>query len=180
MNLLIKFLGKEISLENFQRRHSLILETYHGGQYIGPDCDKIFANLDDLENEVLEQNPSCVPFVDALRDLKEVYYISHAKELIQNHREIIKKIENSCMKLHSEFSLPLTPKLHIIFAHLPEYFEMTGKTLRRKTDQTVETTHSKLDKFIKNHNYQIRDVNSEKSGEYLLRAIKHFNSYNLR
>ena len=58
-------------------------------QYIGPDCDKIFANLDDLENEVLEQNPSCVPFVDALRDLKEVYYISHAKELIQNHREII-------------------------------------------------------------------------------------------
>ena len=56
-----------------------------------PDCDTIFANLDDLENEVLEQNPSCVPFVDALRDLKEVYYISHAKELIQNHREIIKK-----------------------------------------------------------------------------------------
>ena len=92
MNLLIKFLGKEISLENFQRRHSLILETYHGGQYIGPDCDKIFANLDDLENKVLEQNPSCVPFVDALRDLKEVYYIYHAKELIQNHREIIKKM----------------------------------------------------------------------------------------
>ena len=84
------------------------------------------------------------------------------------------------MKLHTEFSLPITPKLHIIFEHLPEYFEMTGKTLRRKTDQTVETTHSKLDKFIKKHNYQIRDVNSEKSDEDLSRAINHFNSYNLR
>ena len=83
------------------------------------------------------------------------------------------------MKLHTEFRFPITPKLHIIFEHLPEYFEMTGKTLRRKTHQTVEVTHSKLDKFIKNHNYQIRDVTSEKAGEFLLKAIKHFNSYNL-
>ena len=66
-----------------------------------------------------------------------------------------------------------------MFEHLPEYFEMTGKTLRKKTDQTVEATHSKLDKFIRSHNYQIRDVESEKAGDYLLRAIKHFNSYNL-
>ena len=84
------------------------------------------------------------------------------------------ELETSIMKLHTEFSFPITPKQHIIFEHLPEYFEMTGK---RKTDQTVEVTHSKLDKFIKNDNYQIRDVTSEKAGEFLLKAIKHFNSY---
>ena len=87
------------------------------------------------------------------------------------------ELETSIMKLHTEFRSPIAPKLHIIFEHLPEYFEMTGKTLRRRTDQTVEVTHSKLDKFIKNHNYQIRDVTSEKAGEFLLKAIKHFNSY---
>ena len=127
----------------------------------------------------MEQDPSCVAFVDALRDLKSVYKISHQKEVDPNHREIVKKLEISVIKLHNQFKVPITPKLHIVFEHLPEYFEMTGKTLRKKTDQTVEATHSKLDKFIRSHNYQIRDVESEKAGKYLLRAIKHFNSYNL-
>ena len=114
-----------------------------------------------------------------LRDLKSVYKISHQKEVDPNHREIVKKLEISVIKLHNQFKVPITPKLHIVFEHLPEYFEMTGKTLRKKTDQTVEATHSKLDKFIRSHNYQIRDVESEKAGKYLLRAIKHFNRYNL-
>ena len=80
------------------------------------------------------------------------------------------------MKLHEEFVVPITPKLHIVFEHLSEYFEMSGKTLRKKTDQT---THSKFDNFIRAHNFKIRDVESEKAGEYLLKAVKHFNSYNL-
>ena len=42
------------------------------------------------------------------------------------------------MKLNKEFKVPITPKLHIIFEHLPEYFELTDETLRKKTDKTVE------------------------------------------
>ena len=91
----------------------------------------------------------------------------------------LKKFENSVMILKKEFNVPITPKLHIIFEHLPELFEHTGKTLRKRTDQTVEATHSKFDKFIKVHNYQVRDVESSKAGEHLLKAVKHFNSYNL-
>ena len=83
------------------------------------------------------------------------------------------------MILKEEFNLPITPKLHIIFEHLPEYFESTGKTLRKRTDQTVEATHSKFDKFVKVHNYQVRDIGSDKAGEQFLKCVKHFNSYNL-
>ena len=86
----------------------------------------------------MEQDPSCLAFVDALRQLKSVYKISHLKEVDPNHREIVKKLEISVMKLHNQFKVPITPKLHIVFEHLPEYFEMTGKTLRKKTDQTVQ------------------------------------------
>ena len=60
--------------------------------------------------------------------------MAHKKEVVENHRDIVKKLEDSVMKLNKEFKVPVTPKLHIIF---------------------------------------------EKAGEYLLRAIKHFNSYNL-
>ena len=128
----MKFLGSEVNLENFEKRHSLIKESYHGGQYIGPDCDKVFSKLDDLENDVKERNPFCVAFVDSLRDLKEVYTIAHKKDLVPNHREIVKKLEGSVMKLNKEFKVPITPKLHIAFEHLPEYFELTAKTLRKK------------------------------------------------
>ena len=76
------------------------------------------------------------------------------------------------LKLQKGFKVPITPKIHIIFEHLSESFEKTGSTLLKRTDQTVEATHSKLDKFIKNHNYHIRDVESEKAGEYLLKAVK--------
>ena len=92
VNLLFKHLGEAVKLENFQKIHSLIQEDFHGGHYVGPDCDKILSKLDDLEDEVKIQDPSTVPFVDALRDLKEVYRISHTKNVDPNHREIIKKL----------------------------------------------------------------------------------------
>merc|ERR1719186_816507 len=114
-----------------------------------------------------------------MTDLKEVYRIAHTKDVDPNHREIVKKFENSVMILHKEYKVPITPKLHIIIDHSPEFFDYTGKTLRKRTDQTVESTHSKFDKFVKIHNYQVRDVKSDKAGENLLKAVKHFNSYNL-
>ena len=46
----------------------------------------------------------------------------------------------------------------------------------KKSDQTIEATHSKFDKFVKVHKYQVRNVESDKAGENLLRAVKHFNS----
>ena len=139
------------------------------------DCDAIFPRKDSLTRHKLMHAMS----QEERRDLKSVYEISHEKEVNPNHREIINKFEMSMMKLHEKFAVPITPKLHIVFEHLSEYFEMSGKTLRKKTDQTVEATHSKFDNFIRAHNYKIRDVESEKAGEYLLKAVKHFNSYNL-
>ena len=73
----------------------------------------------------------CAAFLDSIRDLKEVYTIAHKKDLVPHHREIVKKLGYSVMKLNKEFKVPITPKLHIIFEHLPEYFELTGKTLRK-------------------------------------------------
>ena len=35
-----------VMLESFLKKHWLIMEGYQGGQYIGPDCDKILSKLD--------------------------------------------------------------------------------------------------------------------------------------
>lgn len=139
-------------------------------------CEKKFSDeirAKDHERQVHKEEN------DALRDLKEVNTMAHARVLDPNHREIVKKLETSVNKLHHDFKVPITPKFHIVFEHLPECFELKGKTLLKKSDQTIEATHSKFDKFVKVHKYQVRNVESDKAGENLLRAVKHFNSYNL-
>ena len=51
VNLPIKHIRKFVNTKDFERRHSLIEEMYHGGQYIGPDCEKISSKLDDLRRK---------------------------------------------------------------------------------------------------------------------------------
>jgi len=72
--------------------------------------------------------------------------MAHKNYVVENHRDC-KKLKETVKKLHRDF------KQHFIFEHLPEYLELTGKTLSKKN---VETSHAKLEKFISSHNYQIR------------------------
>ena len=179
VNLVWKHLGKRVNLTTFEKKYSLVKGSYHSGEFIGPDCEKIFSKIKELEKHVSEQDPSSVAFVESLKHLKHVNTVAHAETLDPNHREIVRDLEDSFLKLHEDFGVPITPKLHIIFEHLPEFFDLKKTTLLKRTDQTVEATHSKFDKFIKIHNYQIRDVTSDNAGKNMLKAVKHFNSYNL-
>ena len=152
--------------------------------FIGPECDKLFSKLDDLEEYVIEQsmtidNPSFLSFIETLRYLKEVNLIAHKQKLDPNHIAIVNKSWKFKDEIEWDFWGSNYSENGVVFEHLPEIFERTGETLLTRTDQTVEATHSRLDKFIKMHNYQIRDVTSEKAGENLLNAFKHFNNYNL-
>ena len=45
------------------------------------------------------------------------------------------------LKLHTLFGLNESLKLHVIFAHYVEYFEKTGHTLLRYTDEVTEAVH---------------------------------------
>ena len=57
------------------------------------------------------------------------------------------------LKLHEKFEMSETLKLHIIFAHL-EYFEQTGHTLLKYTDEVTEAVHSQLRMFEERHYYK--------------------------
>ena len=75
------------------------------------------------------------------------------------------------MRIH----LPL--KVHIISHHLSDYFDLTGKTLRKVNDQVVESAHSKVRKFFDAHpNYNHKIKTSEASGDATLAGIVHFNT----
>ena len=49
-------------------------------------------------------------------------------------------------------------KLHVIFAHYVEYFELTGHTLLRYNDEVTEAVHSQLRMFEERHKLKRIDI----------------------
>jgi hypothetical protein len=181
VNKILKSLGDYIDLEPFYKQLSLVKTDQQKKEFQGPECDKILRNTDELrEYLVCHNGMHLLLFVHALDNIKEVYTIMHATTVPSNHREVIKKLENTWRMLMSTFFITMPLKIHILIHHLSEYFETTGSTLRLVTDQVVESAHHKVLMFFKTHpNYNIKDKDTEECGEALLRAVIHFNSNNL-
>ena len=79
-----------------------------------------------------------------------------------------------------KFGITMPLKVHIICHHLSDYFEMTGKTLRKVNDQIVEAAHHQVTKFFEARpNYNHHNKATEASGEATLAGITHFNSVNI-
>ena len=76
---------------------------------------------------------------------------SHTLQL-ETIRSVIKQMRKTFLKLHTLFGLNESLKLHVIFAHYVEYFEKTGHTLLRYTDEVTEAVHSQLRMFEERHN----------------------------
>ena len=88
-------------------------------------------------------------------------------------------VRRNMLDLHAIHSVSLTNKVHILFSHVFDYINLTGKGLGRVSDQIVEACHSALNKRLAASKYWIKDLESDLHGKMLLRGILHFNSYNL-
>ena len=106
--------------------------------------------------------------------------MAHAQTVEIDHREKIELFRNTWLTLMRDHGQTMPLKVHIILEHLSDYFEQEGKTLRRTNDQFIEACHSKVRKFFETHpNFQHKDKSSDTYGDAILKAIIHFNSYNL-
>ena len=78
------------------------------------------------------------------------------------------------------FGNTMPVKVHIICEHLSEYFELTGQTRRKVSDQVVESSQHKVKSFFASHpNYNHKEKESPESGEATLAGVGHFNSINI-
>ena len=64
--------------------------------------------------------------------------------------------------------------------HLCDYFDDTGITLKKVTDELIESCHQYVHKRLTRGMYLVKDVTSDAHGNKLFRAIRHVNTYNLR
>ena len=74
------------------------------------------------------------------------------------------------MKLHKEFKITITPKIHIIMDHLADFFRMNGgQSLKITTDQLIEASHQHVKNVFRNSQYNVQDPTSEYHGKKNIR-----------
>ena len=83
------------------------------------------------------------------------------------------------MFLHGKYRFSITPKIHILISHVPQYIRLTGKSLGHVTDQTIENCHQLVNRRMERSKYYVKAVESDTHGENLLKGILHVNSYNI-
>ena len=100
------------------------------------------------------------PFEDILFTLKQVHHISNQQTLPHDYPEVLDTFRHSWYKLKLTFQISTTPKMHIILDPLEDYFNDTGLTLIKVTDEMVESCHQYLHKRLLNSYNLTKDVNN--------------------
>ena len=75
-------------------------------------------------------------------------------------------------EINMTFDIGYTNKAHVLIDHLPQVIEKTGRGLFWESEQVVEATHAKFDKFWQR--YKVLDPESEIHGKRLLDCVNDF------
>ena len=156
--------------------HFISKEAYHGGELEGNQCEIFLKNCEKFVGILADEHKN---FIDGFRVFKELNEAVCGKLLSANYKSVFKNFRETFMFLHTTYGLSLTPKLHIIFDHVEEYIDESGKSLGFVTDQTVEAAHQIVDKRFKSSGYFVNNVSNPAHGTKLLKGILHVNSYNI-
>ena len=100
----------------------------------------------------------------------------HQLHQLETIRSVIKQMRKTFLKLHTLFGLNESLKLHVIFAHYVEYFEKTGHTLLRYTDEVTEAVHSQLRMFEERHKFKRNDKSSQGHADAQHKCVVFYNS----
>ena len=132
------------------------------------------TNLEILCRSVSEEH---VLFIDHLRNINFLHTLVNSHTLqLETIRSVIKQMRKTFLKLHTLFGLNESLKLHVIFAHYVEYFEKTGHTLLRYTDEVTEAVHSQLRMFEERHKFKRNDKSSQGHADAQHKCVVFYNS----
>ena len=146
--------------------------AYHSGCFEGNACFKVMNNVGKLEDLVKYEDEDMMPFVDVIWKTKLLDEILNITDLEDEFEEVIEAFSESYKVIHDNFQVSETNKVHIIASHISDYLKSTKTTLRKTKDQTTDCTHSKLDRFLKDHQYFRKNIDSINAGKKLFEGIK--------
>ena len=144
--------------------------AYHGGNFTGNSARTLLKNVDRLQAMCPLQ---ILPYVAPLRSLDAVVSACYGAQLRPEYTHAIRRFQNDFLDL----GINISPKIHAIFFHVPEFCQMVGKGLGSYSEQASESVHHDFQKIWEN--YKIQDQDHPRYGEQLLKAVTTYNSRHL-
>ena len=144
-------------MKQFREKHSLVGQG-QGGALNGKGVEKVISEkgLSDLTNMLPDSVAE--PVVKYLRSIRAVYKICVSKSLDPDYQTVFDEFWKNflVLKEHPDIQLSMTPKVHDIVHHIPQYFEMTATTLRNTSEAYIETLHQSLARSELRHGCKTR------------------------
>ena len=103
-------------------KNNIQKQNYRNGELDGNACKKILLKLDQLRSQVPRR---LARFVDALEAFNKVREACFSQELDPGFKIYISNFEKAYKKL----GVPMTNKVHILVAHVPDFCERNGMGL---------------------------------------------------
>ena len=169
---------KKVSLETAKEWliQSLVWkDAYHGGAINGNGCKRLLGKID-LLLQICTSGPfpamDGLQFIPTLRAFKNVVDSCFGYTLRDNWQENITIFKREYLSLN----IPVTPKVHAVLYHVPEFCLRHDRGLGIFSEQASESVHSNFkitwDKF------KVNEINPN-FGACLLRAVSVYNSEHL-
>ena len=139
------------------KKFGLVKDKYHGYTYEGNETTKIFKSTRSLKRMVKrsEKTNSVIKSLIAFKSFYKKCCGTLPKTGWQLSVEFVRR---NLLDIHAVHSVSLTNKVHILFSHVFEYINLTGKGLGRVSDQIVEACHSALNKRLVASKYWIQYI----------------------
>ena len=120
-----------------------------------------------------------IEFENALESLNELNHLISKEMLPNDYVAVINRFSNKWFILSDKFQLSTPPKIHIIIDHLQDYFDATGLSLVKTSDQLIENMHQFVHKHMSRSNYYVNHVRNPHHGRLLFKAVQHLNCMNI-
>ena len=128
-------------------------------------------NITKLEDFVDKEDSNLLPFVASLWHLNVIDDIVNKDKIDEDYEEAIALFRDSYGDLKETFNISESNKIHVIVAHLSDFMKRNNTSLKKYTDQVIESTHSKLDKFLRKNNYVRKNNDDPSTGDVLCNGI---------
>ena len=74
---------------------------------------------------------------------------------LNEYKNVLHDFRKNFDYLYDHFNLNMTLKIHVIFHHYEDYFDMTGKTMKYTNGEFVESCHHTIRQEEESHNFKV-------------------------
>lgn len=144
--------------------------THGSPSFNGNSCRILLKKLDLLRSR--SKNIGCLKYIEVFKAFKDVVDACFSKILDTNFEDKIREFRNSYLELN----ISVTPKVHAVFYHVPEFCKKTQTGLGFYSEQVIESLHSDFKSVWIKH--KVSSDHSEYSNR-LLRAVCEYNGLHM-